>query len=176
MEITFDSAKNDRNIRERGLSFERVAEVDFNAALMYPDPRKEYSETRYIALCYLEADCMCCVLPRPRRGYGLSASAKRTQEGRKDMASRKPLIDADGEVRELTAEDMAKFRPAAETLPPSLIKKLGVRGRPKATVTKERITIRLSRGVVETFRATGEGWQTRMDEVLQEYVREHRLG
>lgn len=92
------------------------------------------------------------------------------------MASRKPLIDADGEVRELTTEDLAKFRPAAEALPPSLIKKLGVRGRPKATVTKARITIRLSREVVETFRATGEGWQTRMDEALREYVREHRLG
>ena len=92
------------------------------------------------------------------------------------MVSHKPLIDADGEVRELTAEDLAKFRPAVEALPPSLMKKLGVRGRPKAAVTKERITIRLSREVVETFRATGEGWQTRMDEALQEYVREHRLG
>lgn len=54
MEITYDSAKNDRNIRERGLSFERVAEVDFNTALMFPDARKEYGETRYIALCYLD--------------------------------------------------------------------------------------------------------------------------
>lgn len=92
------------------------------------------------------------------------------------MASRKPLIDEDGEVRELTAEELEKFRPATEALPPSLIKKLGVRGRPKSAVTKERITIRLSREVVETFRATGEGWQTRMDEALREYVKEHRLG
>ena len=92
------------------------------------------------------------------------------------MASRKPLIDEDGEVRELTAEELGKFRPAAEALPPSLIKKLGVRGRPKSAVTKARITIRLSREVVETFRATGEGWQTRMDEALREYVKEHRLG
>jgi hypothetical protein len=30
------------------------------------------------------------------------------------MASRKPLIDTDGDVRELTAEDMAKFKPAAK--------------------------------------------------------------
>lgn len=92
------------------------------------------------------------------------------------MVSRKPLIDEDGEVRELTAEELEKFRPATEALPPSLIKKLGVRGRPKSAVTKERITIRLSREVVETFRATGEGWQTRMDEALREYVKEHRLG
>jgi uncharacterized DUF497 family protein len=54
MEITYDSAKNDRNIHERGLSFERVAEVDFNQALVLADARKEYGETRYIALCYLD--------------------------------------------------------------------------------------------------------------------------
>lgn len=40
-------------------------------------------------------------------------------------------------------------------------------GRPKAKVTKERITIRLSRDVVTQFRATGEGWQTRMDTALR---------
>jgi uncharacterized protein (DUF4415 family) len=91
-------------------------------------------------------------------------------------AGSKPLLDADGEVREFTAEDLAKFRPAAEALPPSLIKKLGVRERPKATVTKERITIRSPREVVETFRATAEGWQTRMDEILPQNVRERRLG
>ncbi|MGN2392663.1 BrnT family toxin [Pelomicrobium sp. G1] len=54
MEITFDPAKNARNIRERGLSFERVAEVDFNTALIYPDTRRDYGETRYLTLCYLD--------------------------------------------------------------------------------------------------------------------------
>lgn len=44
------------------------------------------------------------------------------------MANRQPLIKADGEVRELTTKDMAKFRSAAEVLPASLGKKLGVRG------------------------------------------------
>lgn len=88
------------------------------------------------------------------------------------MASRKPLIDADGEVRELTAKDMAKFKPAAEVLPTSLRKKLGVRG-PQRTPTKERITIRLSREVVEQFRESGEGWQTRVDSALREWLKNH---
>jgi uncharacterized protein (DUF4415 family) len=88
------------------------------------------------------------------------------------MASRKPLIDADGEVRELTAEDMAKFRSAAEVLPLSLKKKLGVRGPQKAPI-KERITIRLSREVVEQFRESGEGWQTRVDAALREWLKSH---
>ena len=54
MKITFDPAKNARNVRERGLSFERVAEVDFNDALIYVDDREDYGETRYIAICYLD--------------------------------------------------------------------------------------------------------------------------
>jgi uncharacterized protein (DUF4415 family) len=88
------------------------------------------------------------------------------------MASRKPLIDSDGEVRELAAEDMAKFRPAAQALPSSLKKKLGVRG-PQKMPTKERITIRLSREVVEQFRETGDGWQTRVDSALREWLKNH---
>ncbi|MGN2392664.1 BrnA antitoxin family protein [Pelomicrobium sp. G1] len=88
------------------------------------------------------------------------------------MARRKPLIDAKGEVRELTLEDLKKFKPAQEALPPSLRKKLGVRG-PQKAPTKERITIRLSRDVVERFRATGEGWQTRIDAALRDYLKTH---
>lgn len=54
--------------------------------------------------------------------------------------------------------------------------KPGVRtGRPKAEVTKERITIRLSRDVVTQFRATGEGWQTRVDSALRQYIAEHPI-
>jgi uncharacterized protein (DUF4415 family) len=88
------------------------------------------------------------------------------------MANRKPLIDADGDVRELTAEDMAKFRPAAKVLPASLKMKLGVRGAQKKP-TKERITIRLSQDVVAQFRESGDGWQTRVDAALRQWLKSH---
>ena len=90
------------------------------------------------------------------------------------MASRKPLISADGEVREITTEDLEQFKPAAEVLPASLRRKLGVRG-PQKSPTKERITIRLSREVVERFRESGEGWQTRVDAALREWLESHSL-
>ena len=54
MKVDFDPIKNERNIKERRLSFERAAEVDFDTALVLPDTRKAYGETRYIALCYLD--------------------------------------------------------------------------------------------------------------------------
>ena len=87
------------------------------------------------------------------------------------MQNSRPLTTPDGEVRDdLTDEELARFRPANEVLPPSLLAKLRAPGRPKAEVTKERITIRLSHEVVEQFRATGDGWQTRIDTALQEWL------
>lgn len=55
-----------------------------------------------------------------------------------------------------------------ETVKPALR-----RGRPTAAVTKERITIRLSRDVVQRFRASGDGWQTRVDAALKEWLKTH---
>lgn len=57
---------------------------------------------------------------------------------------------------------------ALDGLPGGLQSKL--RGRPKAAETKERITIRLSPDVLDAFRGTGAGWQTRIDAVLKEWV------
>lgn len=47
------------------------------------------------------------------------------------------------------------------------------RGRPVAEVTKTRITIRCTPSVVEAFKATGKGWQTRMDAALQDWLKKH---
>jgi len=88
------------------------------------------------------------------------------------MPSSKKLTDKGGEVRELLAADLKKFKPAVEVLPESLRKKVGVRG-PQVAPTKERISIRLSPDVVRRFRASGIGWQTRMDAALKEWLKTH---
>lgn len=48
--MTFDPAKNERNIHERNLPFESAAEFDFANALVQTHTRQEYGETRYVAL------------------------------------------------------------------------------------------------------------------------------
>ena len=70
---------------------------------------------------------------------------------------------------EWSAEEIQQASPFS-ALPASLRSKLGVRGAQKAP-TKERITIRLSREVVEQFRASGDGWQARVDAVLREWLK-----
>ena len=54
MEITFDPAKNARNIRDRGLSFERAVEFDFDTAVADIDERHDYGETRIVAIGHLD--------------------------------------------------------------------------------------------------------------------------
>lgn len=88
------------------------------------------------------------------------------------MPKSKALVDAGGEVREIQVSDLKSFRPAGDVLPASLRRQLGVRG-PQKAPTKERITIRLSSEVVEHFRATGDGWQTRIDSALQDWLKTH---
>lgn len=89
------------------------------------------------------------------------------------MPKSKPLVDSQGEVREIQAADLKVFAPAAQVLPASLQRKVGVRG-PQKAPTKERITIRLSPEVVQRFRATGDGWHTRMDAALQDWLKTHK--
>jgi len=86
------------------------------------------------------------------------------------------LMDDEGEVRELTDADMARFRPAHEVLPEAVQKTLGIRrrGMQKAPV-KKPTTIRLFPEVLAAFRATGKGWQTRMNKVLLEAVEQGRI-
>jgi len=54
MRIEFDPVKNERNIRERGLSFEQVVEFDFETARLWQDTRRQYPEARYVAIGYLD--------------------------------------------------------------------------------------------------------------------------
>jgi uncharacterized protein (DUF4415 family) len=65
-------------------------------------------------------------------------------------------IAADPDTFELTEEWFAKA------------KRMG--GRPKAAQLKRQVSIRFSQDVVDYFRATGKGWQTRMDAALKEWI------
>jgi len=89
---------------------------------------------------------------------------------------RKPNPEmTDEENPEWTAEDFAKARPAREVLPEQFgtqmaNEMLKPRGRPRLLNPKERINIRLSHEVIEHFKASGQGWQSRIDAVLVDFV------
>jgi uncharacterized protein (DUF4415 family) len=88
--------------------------------------------------------------------------------------TRKPLTDKDGEVRQLLAEDIRIMRPAAEVLPADLVAVLpkrrpGQRG-PGKRPPKQPVTLRVKPEVLDAYRATGKGWQTRMVEAIERAI------
>jgi uncharacterized protein (DUF4415 family) len=73
------------------------------------------------------------------------------------------------EDRRITAA--AQSDPDAQPLSPKQIKEMApLRGRPPSENKKQLVSIRYSPEVIEFFRATGDGWQARMNQVLQDHV------
>jgi uncharacterized protein (DUF4415 family) len=67
----------------------------------------------------------------------------------------------------LTERMLKGMRPVRESMPPEIFAKLTkVRG-PQKTPTKEAVSLRLDRDVLDHFRSTGPGWQTKVNDVLR---------
>lgn len=86
-------------------------------------------------------------------------------------------IDADSP--EATEAWFARARPAAEVLP-GLVGQAAAkdmlapkRGRPPLPQTKEHVSIRLDADIVQSFRRTGAGWQTRLNDALRDWLQSH---
>ena len=69
---------------------------------------------------------------------------------------------ADPDAQPLTARQMKSMVPMRT-----------LRGRPKSASTKQLVSIRYSPEVLAYFKSTGEGWQSRIDRVLREYITSH---
>jgi uncharacterized protein (DUF4415 family) len=83
----------------------------------------------------------------------------------------RPLTDEEGEVRELTAEDFKGMRPLREVDPGFIEamerfrKKLG---RPRVEAPKVHIGFRLAADVVESVKASGPGYNARVEQALRD--------
>ncbi len=76
--------------------------------------------------------------------------------------------ESDPDNPPLTDEQWRRMRPAHEVRPELVARQLRrERGRPKSDTTKQQVTLRLDRDVLEKFRATGEGWQSRINAALR---------
>ncbi len=67
------------------------------------------------------------------------------------------IIDSDNPP--LTENELQRFR--------------RTRGRPQGSGNKEQVTLRLDVEILEQFRATGNGWQTRINDALRDWIRQH---
>ena len=97
----------------------------------------------------------------------------------KEDAEINAQIAADPDGFELTDEDFSRMRPASEVLPELFDAELAAEmlkpkgGRPKLDTPKVFVGIRLDAPVVAAFKSTGKGWQTRMNDALKEWLKDH---
>lgn len=87
-------------------------------------------------------------------------------------------IAADTDARELNKEWFKTARPAREILAPdtydALLDIRRGRGRPVSESPKVFTGIRLDADIVEAFKATGKGWQTKMNAALRDYLEQKK--
>ncbi len=89
MIISFDPIKNEKNIRERGLSFERATDFDFENATFLTDDRHDYGEVRHIAIGYLDGRLhVLCFVEKPD---GIRIVSFRKANRRESKKYAKPL-------------------------------------------------------------------------------------
>ncbi len=93
-------------------------------------------------------------------------------------AAKRPAVAMPTVEEDKAITAAARSDPGAQPLTPKQLKEMvplrTLRGRPKSNNKKLLVSVRYSPEVVAYFKSTGEGWQSRMDEALREYVAQHR--
>jgi uncharacterized protein (DUF4415 family) len=179
----WDETKRRKNIAIHGVDFSTVESFEWESAVIRQDTRKDYGETRYAALGNDRRPVALRVFHGSRQQFTYHQLEKGQRERGKNMA-RKVIppsraenerinrgIAADPDTLEWTTEEFAKARPASEVLPRGLFetavkRRKGQRGPQKAPV-KKAITLRIDPDILARYKATGPGWQSRMNEALR---------
>jgi len=79
------------------------------------------------------------------------------------------MIASDPDAPEATDEQLAQARPFEEAFPALAdAMRRNVGGRPKSANPKVAVSLRLDQEVVARFKASGPGWQTRMNDALRD--------
>jgi uncharacterized protein len=91
VEISFDPAKNERNLADRGLPFTLVDQLDWSSAVIEEDVRKNYGERRYLALGLIDGRLHAVVFtPRAGKVHVISLRKANPREVRDYEQKAKP--------------------------------------------------------------------------------------
>jgi len=120
-------------------------EMEAAAAAAMEGIQQDLEETRLAAA--RKAKALQLIMPTDAEDASITAAA---------------LDDPDNQP--LTHEQLDQFKPARRG-----------RGRPAGSGTKVAINLRLDRDLLEAFKGTGDGWQTRLNDALREWAKGHRI-
>jgi uncharacterized protein (DUF4415 family)/uncharacterized DUF497 family protein len=133
-----------------------------------------------------------CASPMTERPKSMGKAVRRSQDELEKMTGKTKTdwarVDAftdeqltqnaldDPDNPPLTDDDLARMRPDRVVLPEIVSQELAQemlrkRGRPKKESPKLQVTLRISPEVIEFYRSTGQGWQSRIDKVLLDSIK-----
>ncbi|WP_111467626.1 BrnA antitoxin family protein [Cereibacter changlensis] len=92
----------------------------------------------------------------------------RKRSNNPDEAEVQRMIASDADAPEATADQLAQAKPFTEAFPALAEAMRRNVGRPRSENAKVAVSLRLDQDVIEKFRATGPGWQSRMNSALRE--------
>jgi len=75
-------------------------------------------------------------------------------------------IVPDDDIPEMTSADFSAAKSLKADMPEVVEALKRGRGRPKVDNPKARVSLRLDPKIVAAYKATGEGWQSRINEIL----------
>jgi uncharacterized protein (DUF4415 family) len=86
------------------------------------------------------------------------------------------LAEADTDAPAMSESELAELRPMHEVMPDLAATPPRLRGRPRKPEAEKLVAVKLhlDRQTLETFKAGGPGWQTRMREVLSRSAKRQR--
>lgn len=87
-----------------------------------------------------------------------------------------PTDEEDRKIRVAVAQDpdtRLLEDESVKLIPFSELKAIRKLGRPIKVAPKEQVSIRYSPEVIAAFKATGRGWQTRMDAAMKDWLKNH---
>lgn len=175
MKVVWDEPKRLANLDKHGLDFADLTEAFFDDALVVPSHNKS---RRWVAIGVSIRAVVSWCSP----GWGAKASASSAcgrqvvakgnsmPNAKKKSGYTKRDLRAVSDNPELTKADFAKARPFSEVFPDLSASIRKGRG-PNRSPTKKLVSLRLSPEVVEHFKSTGPGWQSRIDETLRKAVK-----
>ena len=103
----------------------------------------------------------------------MAGSKTNTMSPNEVLAAVKAILPTQDYVWDGVDED---DRPATtDELRPGIQMAQALRGRPSGS-NKTQIALRVDNSVLFAFKATGKGWQTRMNDALKDWLNEHATG
>jgi uncharacterized DUF497 family protein len=187
MRFTWLEEKNEANIKKHGIAFGDAVAVFDGPTVEWEDDRNNYGESRRLAIGFMTDTLVVAVVyvdedaeddtytsSQPERRKTMSASDSKRSSG----TGRTPKVSKHGtdfaRLQAMTDDDIKQQIADDPDAAPLLTEEWWAKGELVMPGKKRPISIRFDLEVLDYFMAGGQGYQSRMNEVLLRYVRMQR--